>query len=183
MFEYTDEMLYSPEEGTVMHKWETDIMHTMAEYVCQDGGDIIEMGFGMGISATHIQKQKINSHTICEKNPVVLERLYEWATDKPNVIILEGDWYDNVDKMNVYNGVFFDTHHDANARHLPAVLPRISTDKTRVTWWNNLPERYNEFGLSNVRFRIMDVDPPANSYFNHKQYYMPTYISKMTSDN
>ena len=43
---------------TVMHAWETPIMHRMAEWVCEDGGDIIEFGFGMGISATHIQKQK-----------------------------------------------------------------------------------------------------------------------------
>ena len=99
---------------TVMHAWETPIMHRMAEWVCEDGGDIIEFGFGMGISATHIQKQKINSHTICENNPVVLERLYKWAEDKDNVIVLEGDWFANIDNMKLYNGVFFDTHRDAH---------------------------------------------------------------------
>ena len=180
MFEFTEDKIVD-ESGTIMHKWETPIMHKMAEWVCKDGGDIIEMGFGMGISATHIQKQKINSHTICEKNPDVLERLYKWAEDKPNVIVLEGDWYDNVDKMNVYNGIFFDTHMDRNARHLPAVIPHITTYKARVTWWNNLPERYNEFNLKGTRFEIMDVNPPENSYFNHDKYYMPKYITKKTS--
>ena len=43
----------------VMHDWETPIMHRMAEFVCEEGGDIIEFGFGMGISATHMQKQNI----------------------------------------------------------------------------------------------------------------------------
>ena len=176
MFEYTDEMLYSSKEGTIMHRWETPIIHKMAEFVCKNGGDIIEFGFGMGISATHIQKQKINSHTICEKDSVVLEKLHEWAKDKPNVRILEGDWYDNVDKMNVYNGIFFDTHMDRHAPDFPAIIPRISTYKTRITWWNNLPERYNEFKLKGTRFEIMDVKPPENSYFNHQQYYMPKYI-------
>ena len=47
-----------------MHEWEYPIMQRYAEWVCQNGGDIIEFGFGMGISATAIQQYNINSHTI-----------------------------------------------------------------------------------------------------------------------
>ena len=61
----------------VMMQWEYPIMQKKAEWACQNGGDIIEFGFGMGISATLIQEQDINSHTICEIHPQVLERLHE----------------------------------------------------------------------------------------------------------
>ena len=161
----------------VMMQWEYPIMKKKAEWVCQNGGDIIEFGFGMGISATLIQKQNINSHTICENHPQVLKKLHEWAKDKPNVIILEGDWFDNINQMKTYDGILFDTFKDSNARNLPKILPQITNPKCAMTWWNNLDEEYNEFKLEGVKFEIIDVNPPKNMYFNFKKYYMPKYIS------
>ena len=165
----------------VMHDWEKPIMKRMAEFVCQDGGDIIEFGFGMGISATHIQKQNIKSHTICENNPVVLERLYKWAKGRDNVIVLEGDWYDNINSMKLYNGVFFDTHRDTHTSQFGNLLECIARVGCRVSWWNNNPFEYDEFGLEqNVQYEVMDVNPPANDYFNHRKYYMPTTTMQLT---
>ena len=48
----------------VMMDWETDVMSASAAYVCGNGGDILEIGFGMGISADYIQSHSISSHTI-----------------------------------------------------------------------------------------------------------------------
>ena len=97
---------------TVMHSWEKPIMEAKADFVCGNGGHILELGFGMGISATTIQSHNIKSHTICEIHPQIIKNLKEWAKDKSNVIILEGDWYDNIDKMKKYDGILFDTHKD-----------------------------------------------------------------------
>lgn len=162
----------------VMMRWESPIMKKKAEWVCQNGGDIIEFGFGMGISADYIQQHSINSHTICEIHPQVLEKLYEWAKDKPNVTILEGDWFDNINQMKTYDGILFDTFKDPQARFLPEILPQITNPRCAMTWWNNLSEEYDEFKLEGVEFEIIDVNPPKNMYFNHKQYYMPKYICK-----
>lgn len=41
--------------------------------MCEGGGDILEIGFGMGISAGHIQANSITSHTIVENHPQVIE--------------------------------------------------------------------------------------------------------------
>ena len=172
----TKEKINSPHVGTVMHKWEHPIMKAKADFICQNGGDIIEFGFGMGISANYIQKHNIKSHTICEINPQILETLHIWAQDKPNVIILEGDWYDNIDKMGKYDGILFDTHMDTHASYLPQLLPNICNNGCLLTWWNNLSNEYNEFKLENTSFKILNVNPPKNSYFNHKHYYMPQYI-------
>ena len=38
----------------VMMDWEDSLMAASAAYVCQNGGDILEIGFGMGISAGYI---------------------------------------------------------------------------------------------------------------------------------
>ena len=42
-----------------MMDWEDPLMSASAAYICEGGGDILEIGFGMGISAGYIQ-----SHTI-----------------------------------------------------------------------------------------------------------------------
>ena len=48
----------------VMHVAETDVMKEFAKVVTQNGGDILEIGFGMAISANEIQTYNIQSHTI-----------------------------------------------------------------------------------------------------------------------
>lgn len=167
------------ENGThVMHSWEDDLMRRKAEFVCSNGGDIIEFGFGMGISASYIQQQNINSHTICEIHPDILNNLHQWKLDKKNVIILEGDWIDNIDKMSKYDGILYDTHLDYNFSYFfKELIYKISKKDTRLTWWNNY--HYGHVGSGkpkNTEFEIIDVNPPPNDYFNNKQYFLPKYI-------
>ena len=58
----SDKIYYLDEGGPecqVMMNWEDSIMKASADYVCENGGDILEIGFGMGISAGHIQRGKL----------------------------------------------------------------------------------------------------------------------------
>ena len=81
-YTFTDTQILDESCGwDVMSAWEEPIMVKHAEIVTKNGGDILEFGFGMGISATHIQSHDINSHTIIEINDDVYERLLEWAKD------------------------------------------------------------------------------------------------------
>ena len=176
VYTFTESQIIDPVGYEIMHEWEYPIMQKKAEWVCTNGGDIIEFGFGMGISATLIQSYNIHSHTICENHPQVLEKLYEWAHNKPNVTVLEGDWYDNRNQMEKYDGVLFDTFKDLHAKDFPNTLKSIANQNCHVTWWNNLPEEFNEFKMDNTQFEVLNVDPPQNYYFNHKHYYMPKYI-------
>ena len=88
MYEFEDNAIKTSDGRTVMHSWETPIMEKMAEWVCHSGGDILEIGFGLGISSDFIQSHNINSHTICENHPDIIKDLEEWSTDKPNVKII-----------------------------------------------------------------------------------------------
>jgi len=68
-YTFTDTQILDESCGwDVMSAWEEPIMVKHAEIVTKNGGDILEFGFGMGISATHIQSHDINSHTIIEIN-------------------------------------------------------------------------------------------------------------------
>ena len=66
----SDKIHYIEHENTyeVMMDWEDSIMSASAAYICENGGDILEIGFGMGISAGYIQQHTINSHTIIENH-------------------------------------------------------------------------------------------------------------------
>lgn len=114
---FTENYIHTEDPYTeVMGSWEFPIMSKHAEICCKKGGDILEVGFGMGISANIIQQYEIKSHTIIESNPQILERLNTWSKDKKNVIIIEGDWYEHIDTISskTYDGIFFDTHLDPN---------------------------------------------------------------------
>jgi hypothetical protein len=62
----------------VMHAWERPLMRCMAEIAAATHGNIAEIGFGMGISATFVQELGVRSHTIVECHPGVLESLQTW---------------------------------------------------------------------------------------------------------
>ena len=63
----------------VMMDWEDDIMSASAAYVTQNGGDILEIGFGMGISAGYMHSHSIDSHTIVENHPDIIPLALNWA--------------------------------------------------------------------------------------------------------
>ena len=84
---FEDDKIVTDDDREVMMSWEAPIMEKSAEYICQSKGDILEIGFGMGICSDYIQAQGVNSHTIVEIHPQVIEKLKVWADDKPNVTI------------------------------------------------------------------------------------------------
>lgn len=88
----------------------------LAEIVTQNGGDILEIGFGLHISSDFIQsKSNITSHTIIEIHPVIYRSAIEWGKNKKNVNILLGDWMELVPLNNLkFDGIIHDTHIDNN---------------------------------------------------------------------
>lgn len=93
----------------VMMAWEKPYMEACIDKL-QPKGDVLEIGFGMGYSATQIQKYNPKSYTIVECDPTVIKTCEEWAKDYNNVTIIESKWQDVIctDKIGKYNEVFFD---------------------------------------------------------------------------
>ena len=166
-------------ETEIMMSWEDSLMKRHAEVACSNGGDILEIGFGMGISANYIQGLNPTSHTIVENHPQILERLEEWATDKPNVKIVNGSWYNKQEELGTYDGIFYDAFGDRDWKKFKDVLPNITKEGTIFTFWNNCADSANNHDLDeeyDVIYEEIEVDPPQNSYFNHKKYYLPKVI-------
>lgn len=167
---------YIPGLEHVMMSWEDSLMKLSADWVCYNKGDVLEFGFGMGISATYIQSHKPSSHTIIENHPQILEILYEWVKDKPKVKIIEGDWINILDKLEKYDGIFFDTYADPNYQHFGDIVKSLVKPGSHVTWWNGYPLEYNPYNIQDVKYSKINITPPPNSYFNYDVYYFPTKV-------
>ena len=97
----------------VMEDWETPYMRALADIVTANGGTILEIGFGMGISSAFIQQHKIEKHIIIEANKKVAAKAREFA--KRAVFpteILEGLWQDVIDGVpdESIDGILFDSY-------------------------------------------------------------------------
>lgn len=112
----------------VMHIGELNLMKQLANLVTTNGGDILEIGFGMHLSADEIQKNpNVKSHTIIEIHPDIYHTAVEWAKDKPNVKILLGDWVDIIPTLNKkFDGILHDTHRDKNIHNFLDSVKEIS---------------------------------------------------------
>jgi predicted O-methyltransferase YrrM len=97
----------------VMAEDETEYMHALAKQVVkgQNGsGSILEIGFGMGISASFIQAQGCAKHTIIEANERILEMGHAWMADREGVVMHRGFWEHVLPTLDdaSFDGVFFD---------------------------------------------------------------------------
>ena len=103
------EILLQDNKHQVMMEWEKPYMEACINKL-QPKGHVLEIGFGMGYSATQIQKFKPKSYTIIECDKTVLKKCKEWAKNYDNVTIIESTWQEAVvhKKLKVYDEIFFD---------------------------------------------------------------------------
>jgi guanidinoacetate N-methyltransferase len=73
---------------------------------------VLEIGFGRGVSATHIQHHGVRSHTIVECNDSVLSRFERWRQQFPerDIRIVPGLWQDVIGTLGEFDSVFFHTY-------------------------------------------------------------------------
>lgn len=96
----------------VMQDWERPLMQAMAAIAAEAHGDVLEVGFGMGISATYLQEHGIRSHTILECNDDVIEAYRVWRDRYPerDIRLVPGRWQDVRDELGTYDAILFDTY-------------------------------------------------------------------------
>lgn len=76
----------------IMHIGLRNFEEKSVEIVSQNGGNILEIGFGMGISADKFQYENINSYTCIEINDSIFSDAIEWSTNKNNVTLINDSW-------------------------------------------------------------------------------------------
>jgi len=107
--DHGQEMLKDQE---IMEDWQIPVMKAMADIVTEAHGDVLEVGFGRGVSSDYIQERGVKSHTIIECNDDILNNLNEWKAERPDSDIrpVHGMWQDVGDQLEAYDGIFFHTY-------------------------------------------------------------------------
>ncbi|KAI8469903.1 MAG: S-adenosyl-L-methionine-dependent methyltransferase [Monoraphidium minutum] len=128
---YDGDRLIDADGEAVMMGWELPLMVEHAKEICARGGDVLNIGFGLGLVDEEMQKHRPASHTIVEAHPDVHAHMLKLGWDKrPGVTILFGRWQDVLPQLlqKRFDGIFFDTYgeyyEELHAFHqqLPALL-------------------------------------------------------------
>ncbi len=94
----------------IMEDWQVPLMQAMAAHVTERHGDVLEIGFGRGVSAEFIQEGGVRSHTVVEPNDHSVEHYFRpWRERhaESDIRLLHGRWQDVEDMLGSYDGIFF----------------------------------------------------------------------------
>ena len=167
------EILLQDNKHQVMMEWEKPYMEACIDKL-QPKGDVLEIGFGMGYSATQIQKYKPKSHTIIEMDSMVIKRLKEWSKDYDNIIIIEGTWQSQMKNLGTFDEIFFD---DFPLKEPTDILEKKVIDD-RIMMFLDIC-RYNH-SKPNTKISAYTHDPQKkfkkrieeNPYYSYEEYFM-----------
>jgi len=142
---FTDRSIYleNNPRSVVMDKAAKAITEIHSYVVCQNKGDVLDIGFGMGFSANKMS-ELANSYTCIEINPQIYRKASEWSKDRPNTNIIFGDWLDILPVLGLsYDGIFFDTHNDPNSHLIEEYAKYVAKEGTILS-------AFNYFNVRNV---------------------------------
>jgi len=143
---YTEDGKLLDQDGhAVMMDWEDEIMRRQAAGICRNGGDILNIGFGMGIIDNYIEDHRPRTHWIIEGHPDVQQKIIEdgWLK-KPHVKVIFKPWQDVLHYLPKFDGVYFDTWGEGQ-EYFDANVMKILKPNGIYSFFNN--PRGDELGV------------------------------------
>ena len=162
-------------DNIIMHIGEKYLMQQLSELATKNGGHILEIGFGMHLSADAIQSNpNVLSHTIIEVHPIQYEKALEWSKlqNKETNIIL-GDWINILPLTDrKFDGVVHDTHLDKNIdKFLDYVKPNCK--KGTIIAFFEYPKfdlRFNGYRVTIPKDEWETIPYKNNIHFESNQF-------------
>jgi len=141
------------QRSVVMDSASKSLMDMYSYVVCQNGGNVLDVGFGMGYSANKMS-ELADHYTCIEINPQIYDKATEWAKDKPNVDIIFGDWCEVIPTLTKrFNGIFMDTHDDSNYIKFEEYCRVIAEENCIISIFNYFTLK-NQDELNCYEFRL-----------------------------
>ncbi|MDD4663931.1 MAG: class I SAM-dependent methyltransferase [Caldisericia bacterium] len=177
----------------VMEDWEAPYMKELAKIASSRGGIVLELGFGMGISASFIQQENIKKHIIIEANHSVAEKARTFAREAPHQTqVLEGFWEDMINMIPdcSLDGILFDTYpltekelYQNHFLFFPFAHKKLRKGGV-FTYYSDEIEKYGKvhinklkaagFDIDKIKGVVIPIDPPSNcEYWKAKTILAP----------
>jgi len=166
---YKDDNLVDEYGLTVMMGWERPLMKKVCDTITTSGGDILNIGFGMGIIDTYIQESNPNSHTIIESHPDVIDYMKDnnWE-DKATCIF--GRWQDHMDNIGMFDGIYLDTWMDQRVPFIPNFLDKCLKVGGVFSIWYNQTEFDSLLSILSDDYEVSYVEMENDGLIPEKQY-------------
>ncbi len=112
----------------VMQAWELPLMEAMAAVAAASHGDVLEIGFGLGLSARCIQAVGVRSHIIVESNDDVVAMAMRWRETQAgrDIRIVHAPWDQVMDTLPLVDGIFFDAYPQDEADFTQTVVRQVT---------------------------------------------------------
>lgn len=179
----------------VMEDWEKGYMKKLAKISSSKGGRVLEVGYGMGLSARAIQEQGIKQHYVIECHPDVVAKClkdFHKSIAKNRMHILSGFWEDITplfaDKS--FDGILFDTYplreEEIHSNHFwffkeayrllkpEGILTYYSDEAISFSAKHLAKLKKAGFNKNNIQYQVCKVNPPKNcEYWQEKTIVAP----------
>lgn len=140
----------------IMMEWEIEYMKKCIRKL-NPFGDILEVGFGMGYSASEIQKYDIKSHTIIECDPISYQKAVEWSKNQKNKTnIVFGKWEDVYKNLGKFDCFFYDPYNIDGIKNFSSMCSNIIFSRETL--------KYNSRDCANISFYCVGDDNYALSF-------------------
>lgn len=185
----------------VMEDWELNYMDTLAEIAVSNGGTILELGYGMGLSAHAIQDRGVDSHLVVECHPAVVQKCLKDFRDQVTsgrLHILSGFWQDITPKLRsaCCDGILFDTYPlnetEIHGNHFwffeeayrllkpGGVLTYYSDEKAGFSKKHMAKLLSAGFKQKNISFQVCKVSPPPDCEYWQANTIIAPIVRKET---
>jgi len=123
---------------TIVEAWELPVQVLLAEVVSTSRGEVLEIGYGLGMAAKALSARRPKAHWIVEAHPTVAQRaLAEDVIRPPVSIMVVGLWQEVIPQLasGSFDGIAFDGYPigqdfdgspAATFRHIEPLLPHAS---------------------------------------------------------
>ena len=177
----------------VMMEWEKPYMQALVDRLSPTG-DVLEIGFGLGYSASYISEYSINSYTVIESDLEVAQKASEWAKTQPfSVRVVVGSWQDNLKLLGEFDSIFFDDFaHGEYSDPLDIriydffyrVLKSHAKIGTKLVWYCDSPIYWVSYPTTSWSNEPIFMDVPKNcKYRSSGNMYLPLVTFDSGSDS
>ncbi|MFZ2587651.1 MAG: class I SAM-dependent methyltransferase [Alphaproteobacteria bacterium] len=164
----------------VMQYWEKPLMKRLAHIVTETKGDVLECGFGLGLSASEIIKSGCKSYTVIEAHPEIAENAKVWGKkQKVKVTVINDYWQNAVKKLTKkFDAILFDTYplseEERSKNHYPFIPQAFKLLKKGglLTYYSDETKSFRQEHLhillehyKTVTLERFDIKPPKSCVY------------------